>query len=223
MYLTNVCVSREYTGDEMAWISKNSPTTLAEMQNNALMVAEYWGRSAIEVKPNALYGMLGNMQAESGINPGAWQGYVVNYNRGYGVVQWTPATNFTNWATANGYEITSGEAQMKRIEYEYNAGIQYYKTSAYPLTFAQYMQSDESPEYLASAWMHNYERPNSYAQEGQRRANARYWYNYFNNIEPNPYPPNPDPTPDPPYIPGEVLPWGKILGTKPIWKMRGVE
>lgn len=207
----------------MAWVSKNSPTSLAEMQNNALLVAEFWARSSIEVKPNALYAMLANMQAESGINPGAWQGYVVNYNRGYGLVQWTPATNFTVWAIANGYSIESGEAQLKRIEYEYNSHIQYYKTNSYPLTFAEFMQSEESPEYLASAWMHNYERPNSYAQEGQRRANARYWYNYFHSITPNPYPPSPDPNPDPPYIPGGVKPWGKILGTKPMWKIVGGE
>lgn len=80
----------------MAWIAKNSPTTLSEMKNNAREFWNFWLRQYdIDVTREAVAAMLGNMQAESGINPGAWQGYTVNYNRGFGLVQWTPATNYT--------------------------------------------------------------------------------------------------------------------------------
>lgn len=205
----------------MAWTSKNAPTTLAEMQGNAREIANYWAASEVEVSLEALCAMLGNMTAESGINPGAWQGYTVNYKKGYGLVQWTPATNFTDWAKERGLDITSGDAQLDRIAWELANHKQYYPTGKYPLTFAEFMASEESPEYLASAFMRNYERPASYSGEGQRRANARYWYNWFQSITPNPYPPAPDPNPDPPYIPGENFPTGKILGTKPIWKILG--
>ena len=209
----------------MAWISKNSPTTLAEMQNNAREVAAFWANQPdLEVTVEAIAAMLGNMQAESGINPGAWQGYTVNYNRGYGLVQWTPATNFTQWAVLNGYDITSGEAQCLRMRYELDHGLQFYSTKQYAINFKGFLTAtDKTPEWLASAFMRNYERPASYSGEGQRRANARYWYNYLTGGAVGPWPPAPDPTPDPPYVPGEVLPTGKILGVKPIWKILGGE
>ena len=46
---------------------------------------------------NAACGVLGNMQQESGINPGIWQS-TNNISLGYGLVQWTPATVFLNRA-----------------------------------------------------------------------------------------------------------------------------
>lgn len=209
----------------MAWIAKNSATTLAEMKNNALLVAAFWrSQTDIKVTTEAIAGMLGNMQAESGINPGAWQGYTVNYNRGYGLVQWTPATNYTRWAVANGYKIDSGDAQCLRMRWELDNGKQFYSTEQYPVNFKSFLTTTgRTPEWLASAFMHNYERPNSYAQEGRRRANARYWYEWLQGAAPGPWPPSPDPNPDPPYIPGTVLPSGKILGIKPIWKILGGE
>lgn len=45
--------------------------------------------------------MLGNMQQESGINPGIWE-VLPNANFGYGLVQWTPAIDkFFSWAAKN--------------------------------------------------------------------------------------------------------------------------
>lgn len=207
----------------MAWIAKNSPTTLSEMKNNAREFWNFWLRQYdIDATREAVAAMLGNMQAESGINPGAWQGYTVNYNRGFGLVQWTPATNYTRWATQRGYPIDSGQAQCERIRYELDNGLQYYSTSQYPISFMDFLTKEGyTPEYLASAFVHNYERPASYSGEGQRRANARWWYTWMTGGGAGPWPPPPDPNPDPPYTPGAVLPSGKILGVKPIWKMIG--
>ena len=41
-------------------------------------------------------GMCGNMAWESGLNPWRWQGDTVNYNAGYGLVQYTHASDYIN-------------------------------------------------------------------------------------------------------------------------------
>lgn len=41
-------------------------------------------------------GILGNVAAESGLNPWRWQGDTVTYSDGYGLVQFTPASDYIN-------------------------------------------------------------------------------------------------------------------------------
>ena len=74
----------------MAWISGNRYLSLSEMQNNVDII-HYFFRSA-GWTDNAIAAMLGNMQSESTINPGIWEG-LDPYAGGYGLVQWTPYTN----------------------------------------------------------------------------------------------------------------------------------
>ena len=61
-------------------------------------------------------------------------------------------------------------------------GAQYTPTSGYPLSFTDFQHSTDSPEYLASAWLKNFEKA-SVEVESQRRANARYWYEWITNHE----------------------------------------
>lgn len=42
----------------------------------------------------AISGMVGNMQHESGLNPWRWQGDTVNTDAGYGLAQFTPARDY---------------------------------------------------------------------------------------------------------------------------------
>lgn len=52
----------------------------------------------------AVSGMLGNMQIESTINAGIYQSLdSSSTTNGFGLVQWTPNTNYINWARNNGY------------------------------------------------------------------------------------------------------------------------
>ena len=51
----------------MAWISRNSALTQAEMENNANIVIAYY--RGLGINDNTIAGILGNMQAESTINP----------------------------------------------------------------------------------------------------------------------------------------------------------
>lgn len=153
--------------------SGNRYLSIAEMTVNAKFIYDYltirrWSK-------NSIAGMLGNMQTESTINPGIWQNLYPTPSNGYGLVQWTPSTNYTNWANARGYPNDSMVGQLERIEYELQQGLQWIMTSDYPLTFTQFKFSNESPEYLAQAFLRNYERP---ANQNQpiRSSQARYWY-----------------------------------------------
>lgn len=155
-------------------ISSNEYLTLEQMAVNARYIYQYlsargWSKSAI-------CGLLGNMQRESSINPGIWQNLVEgNYSGGYGLVQWTPATKYTNWADANGYSIGDIKGQLYWIDNLTGSSGEWLATSAYALSFDAFKISNESPEWLASAFMCNFERPGEPA-EAERRSNARYWH-----------------------------------------------
>lgn len=51
----------------MAWISRSGALTRAEMENNADIVIAYY--RGLGINENTIAGILGNMQAESSINP----------------------------------------------------------------------------------------------------------------------------------------------------------
>lgn len=162
----------------MSWIKGNRYLSEYEKQNNAAIV--YTKLTARGWSVNAIAGLLGNMESESTINPGIWQSLDENnYNMGYGLVQWTPATNYTNWATANGYEIDDGDGQLVWLdEVTVNFG-QWIPTTAYDFSFYEFKKSTESPEYLASAFLKNFERAGVEVEE-ERRTQARKWYEYIN-------------------------------------------
>lgn len=148
------------------------------MTGNAEII--WSNRNLLGWTKNATCGMLGNMQVESTINPGIWQSLNWgNMSGGFGLVQWTPATNYINWAGSQGW--TTWEVygrivpQMARIDYEIANGLQWIPTSEYPLSFREFSQSDQSPEYLASAFLKNYERAGVEA-ENIRRQHARHWF-----------------------------------------------
>lgn len=158
----------------MAIHSGNRYLSLSEMTENAQYILDYltnegWSK-------NAICGMLGNMQRESTINPGIWQNLDEgNTSLGFGLVQWTPATKYFSWCDSNNLVYSNMDSNLKRILYELENGLQYIKTDSYPLTFAEFTQSTKDVSYLASAFLHNYERA-GVAAETERQENAKYWY-----------------------------------------------
>ncbi len=161
----------------MAWTISNSYLTESQMQGNALEVYNFF--SARGWTLNAIAGMLGNMERESNINPGLWQSLNYgNYSGGYGLVQWTPATNYTDWASANGYSITDPQGQMIWIDTVTVSSGQWIATSEYNLSFDTFKTSTQSPEWLASAFLKNFERAGVEAED-ERRSDARKWYDYL--------------------------------------------
>lgn len=127
---------------------------------------------------NAIAGMLGNMQAESSLNPGRWQSEDVgNLDGGYGLVQHTPASKYIDWCGDE--DASEMDNNLDRIIYELNHGIQYYPTDNYPETFSEFTTSTKSPSYLAMAFLKNYERA-GVEVASTRQQFANNWYTFLN-------------------------------------------
>lgn len=166
--------------DEISWHQANDyfDDYGDEQYDNAVLIHAYlqnegWTDAAIA-------GLLGNMQNESTINPGLWEGRIpLNVNHGYGLVQWTPAIDkYYGYAVDHNIDINdadiNGPAQLAYlIDTHVN---EYYPTSAWPQTWNEFITMTD-PEDAASVFMHNYERPGSYQHEQERRDHALYWYN----------------------------------------------
>lgn len=182
---------RYESGASTQWIKGNRYLTIGEMQNNAQIIFTYLTNRGWTV--NAVAGLLGNMQKESTINPGIWQNLSPNPSLGWGLVQWTPSTNFTDWATANGYANDDGDAQLKWIDEVTVSFGQWIPTAQYPESFGEFKGSTMRPEYLADCFLKNFERPAEIDQP-ERQQYARYWYDWWEG-SPVP-PPNPHPEPD---------------------------
>ena len=161
-----------------SWIKGNKYLSQSEMENNAKIIYTYLKNKGWTL--NAISGMLGNMQVESSINPAIWQGLIEGSGGGggYGLVQWTPWTNFTDWADDNGYAWDDGDAQLKWIDEVTTSFGQWIATSSYNFSFAAFKTSTQTPEYLASAFLKNFERA-GVEKEETRKTNARNWYNYL--------------------------------------------
>lgn len=67
------------------------------------------------------------MQSESGIIADRWESDIVgNMNGGYGLVQWTPASKYINWAQSNGLVYQNVISQCNRLEWEVTNNEQFY-------------------------------------------------------------------------------------------------
>lgn len=163
------------------WIYGNRYLDETEMQNNAYIFYSIMSFRGWTL--NAISGTLGNIEAESTINPGVWQNLSENPSLGFGLVQWTPSTNYTDWANANGYAIDDGDYQCKWIDENSASSGQWIQTGAYPISFEDFKVSGEAPEYLASAFLKNFERAGVEVEE-KRRTNARKWYDYLIGMTP---------------------------------------
>lgn len=180
--------------------------TSNEAQENALEIYSvlYYRGWTLE----AVCGMLGNVEAESGYNPWRWQNDSVlevgspriNYqnSHAYGLCQWDPAGKYINNGSGySGYgpnysnqsgSLNDGYAQMCYLDEQ----ADYYSTANYPLSYAQYKTatiSNYSIAYLTRAWFYNFERG---TWSSVRETAADYWYTVLSG---NPPPQPPIPTP----------------------------
>lgn len=173
---------------------ESSTLSWEEMQVNATYIYSYlvdhgW-------TPEAVAGLLGNLQNESAINPGRWEGDDVGGGPGYGLVQWTPYSKYVDWCTSRGYTDPSEmDNNLARILWELETGEQYYATDSYPLSFEAFSKSTDSPYTLACAFAWNYERSwvVLYGSEAEKEAlrqarggDGETWYEYLTGVEPTP-------------------------------------
>jgi hypothetical protein len=149
----------------MGWIAPNDTfLTNDQMMNNAQLVANHFvGTDWVKESLSAL---IGNMAHESSLNPAMHElGYGDSPDRGYGLVQWTPMTKYTDWATANGLDYTSGDSQLARIDYEVNNNIQWFNNPNAPefdnVSFSDFRANTQGMDVptLTKCFMAKYEHP----------------------------------------------------------------
>lgn len=195
------------TGATNEWIKGNRWLTIGEMQNNASIIYYTLLREGFSV--NTISGILGNAGGphtlgESSVNPGIWQNLTPNPSLGFGLFQWTPSTNYTDWAAENGYQNDDGYGQLEWLVTQTTVTGQWIPTDEYPESWKEFCESTKSPEYLAYAFLNNWERAANRNQP-ERQQNARYWYEWYNNS----------------YVPPTNPPMdgGEWKSSMPIWMM----
>lgn len=164
------------------WIQSNKSLTLKEMENNAMIVIDYFrGKGWTK---NAVAGLLGNMEKESTINPGRWQsGKVGNLEGGYGLTQWTPASKLFNYLDKEGLSRTDGDAQLGRIHWELNNKAQWI-TRIGNMSFYDYSRSTLPAGELTKIFTINYERPkNAEMRANERMPYGEKWYKFIVEYE----------------------------------------
>lgn len=158
----------------MSIISNNTYLTLAQMKGNAQYILDYLIQR--DCTKNAICAMLGNMQSESTINPGLWQNRDEgNLRLGFGLVQWTPATKYIQWAEDRGYQKGDITGQLERILYERDHNLQWQKVTT-RMTFREFLTSSADVQYLAELFELNYEQ-HAGAVQPARKTQALYWFN----------------------------------------------
>ena len=133
----------------------------------------------------AIAGILGNVEPESGLSPATMEGnpypdYIpsntevlddTSYYGGLGWVQWTPGrTELVQWAEDNHLVWYDGTTQIKRFKYEYDNNLEwpYWKW---------YARQTSPPEDCAEFFCRRYCRPyDPDATVGNRRAAGLRWY-----------------------------------------------
>lgn len=171
-----------------SFFDESGPLTVAQMQVNAQYI--YSALTAAGWTQESIAAILGNMEVESALNPGRWQNDSVGATSlGYGLVQWTPTTKYTDWCAANNRSDPSEmDNALARIIYELENGLQWIATSAHNMSFAEFTKSTAAPATLAAAFILNYERPadQSTSAQAYRGSLAEKWYTYLTGKEPTP-------------------------------------
>lgn len=168
----------------VAYVTNQVPSMSdADRENNVLQIANYF--RAKGWTDNAIAAMCGNIQTESYLNPGQYQhGFPVGTESGgFGLVQWTPRTKFSDWAGA-GWE-TNYDLQPARIQYELENGLQWQYRPGYSegyISFSDFAHSTASTDYLSGAFLYYYEGPaDPAASIALRRSQAAHWYTFLGN------------------------------------------
>lgn len=196
------------TGSGQVGPSSGTPTN--EQINNATLIHNFF--AALGWSESAIAGILGNIMYESRFNPADIyprsnypttinsladldNNIAVNVpqNIAMGLVQWygygetAPITNkIVSYAIRNGYQWYDGDVQLMRIEAEYSQNLQWHPLTIDGTlwTWNNYVTNTQTPEMSAEIWVRCYEVTSSVMNI--RKANARYWFDYFGASPPVP-------------------------------------
>lgn len=166
--------------DSNGYLSSDQQTVNAQYIAN-FFIGKGWMKESISA-------MLGNMESESSINFGIYEGLDSSSStNGFGLVQWTPNTKYFDWASSNGYSGDHVNGELNRILYEVSNSIQwipdghyvrYGLSHAYDISFNDFVLNTGgyTAAELADAWMWNYEGPAN-PDQPDRGTQATTWYN----------------------------------------------
>ena len=196
-------LSTEVNAKKNTYADPNDAFGLNKQQQeaNAEYIYNYLSNEGWSI--NAICGLLGNIQQESQMNPGAWQiGFENNKsssNCGYGLIQFTPAEDFLpkiGFSIDNIDEYAErkpGELIDLQLKYLISScqpdqyvwlsemGVNIYG-SPYEMAFDEFITSSNNPGELALVFHGHYERSaDDEFTQNNRVEYANYWYNYFNN------------------------------------------
>lgn len=185
----------------MAWISRSGALTQSEMENNADIIINYY--RGLGINDKTIAGILGNMQAESSINPERQE----VGGTGYGLVQWTPVSTLQSHCNTLGLSpYNDGDVQIQVIiaEIQNQSGVaEWYSSQAFisnyynsgatsdmiGITGQQFLDNtmNWNPDKLAVLFMSAYERPSYDPNVNHYNLRMQYaleWFEYMGGIIP---------------------------------------
>lgn len=178
------------------WIATDKYLQQDKRDENARLIWDYL--TTLTWTPEAVAGILGNMDVESTMNPALIEGrgvatlidnntcLAIGTGTGVGLVQWTGHTptppagqKLASFAIRYNKNWYDGELQCFRLEREYDEDLQFDHgvVDGVSWDWQTYVASDETPEQLAKVWQYLYERGGIDTQTRQDK--ARYYYNLF--------------------------------------------
>lgn len=194
--------------DQYGWTSEYS----ADQTDNA---SEIWNTlvSVYGWTENAASAVIGNMQAESALNPGQWEhNHEGDFEYGFGLGQWTPATKVSDYVGSKDVDkmadggkqlllLLNRPSQYSTYYLNPDGSSTYYNEIGLPYidNMEDFSHSTASREDLTKLWAICWERPgSSYYQSsiGGRISHANHWYDTFDGTAPIPPTPIDPPTPD---------------------------
>lgn len=176
----------------MSWaynIGVQAQITQAEQENNATEFYNYFINYGCTLE--SICGMLGNIQAESSLNPGNKQ--TASSSSGWGLIQWTPSTVLVDWCRSRNFLWYDGAIQCYVIECEgegkEGCAGRFFANSGYNYSWTEFTQLTNVAE-ATKAYMFERERPSS-TDPTARIDYANAWYQFFTSSPPPPTPPTP--------------------------------
>ena len=176
---------------------------LTEAQRNANAEFIYDYLSSQGWSKNAICGLLGNVEKESQLNPGAWQnnqGVTSNPKSGYGLIQWTPSDKFAEYVGIDANNLNSlctdpGKLIQNQLDFliyssattdydikEWYPNLASRYGAEYIMSFEEFTGSTDSAGDLAVIFNSHYERSGDNTERiNQRREYAEKWFDYFSN------------------------------------------
>ena len=152
----------------MAWHAKPSGGYGVNTTEGTDNINEVWAiLQSHGYTQEAAAGVLGNVKAESGLNPWRWQGDTFGTSRGYGLFQFTPASDYINLPGATPNMSTSAQTTGA--------------TAADGARQVDCFANDELSKWVPSAWR-PYWSTTTYADLYAKRATWLSLYGSGNSI-----------------------------------------